>query len=331
MKIALIVPYFGKMLNYFELWMRSCTANPNIDWILFTDDRRQFNYPGNITVKYENFVDFRNRFQSNFDFTISLNHPYKLCDFKPTYGYVLENELKGYDFWGYCDIDMIFGDLSKFITNDVLNNSDKIFSFGHLTLYKNEKEQNMMFTKSKGYKTVLSSNNLFGFDEIGACCENINLVYEKYMLKTFIKYYIADINYKYRRLQLVRNEEIDTDNYIFEYDNGKIHSIYYKYGKLQRTEFMYIHLQKRVMQVRITNKCKDKYLIVSDKFIDNIENINEEQIKYFSGDKRLSQSYIKYQYQFYRNKLKVVLESKNKYELVVDTLRRYNRFKSKTT
>ena len=37
-KIAVIMPYFGKMPNYFDLWLQSCHANSQIDWIIVTDN-----------------------------------------------------------------------------------------------------------------------------------------------------------------------------------------------------------------------------------------------------------------------------------------------------
>lgn len=39
-KIALILPYFRGLPDFFQLWLKSCGANPSIDWFVFTDDRR---------------------------------------------------------------------------------------------------------------------------------------------------------------------------------------------------------------------------------------------------------------------------------------------------
>ena len=37
-KIVLIVPYFGKMPTYFELWMLSASYNKSIDFVILTDN-----------------------------------------------------------------------------------------------------------------------------------------------------------------------------------------------------------------------------------------------------------------------------------------------------
>ena len=42
---------------------------------------------------------------------VTLDRPYKLCDFKPAYGFIFGEYLKEYDYWGHCDIDIVWGDL----------------------------------------------------------------------------------------------------------------------------------------------------------------------------------------------------------------------------
>ena len=65
-------------------------------------------------------------------FHVSLDQSYKLCDFKPAYGFLFEEYLQGYQFWGHCDIDTIMGNLSKLLTDELLNQYDKLFCMGHM-------------------------------------------------------------------------------------------------------------------------------------------------------------------------------------------------------
>ena len=48
MKVALIVLYFGKLPNYFSLFLKSCEVNKDFTWLIFTDDETEFNYPENV-------------------------------------------------------------------------------------------------------------------------------------------------------------------------------------------------------------------------------------------------------------------------------------------
>ena len=135
--IAYVVPYFGKFPKGFQFWLMSCGCNPSIDWLIFTDDRTDYDYPDNVKVTYWTFDQMRTRVQSIFDFPISLERPYKLCDYKPAYGEIFERELRGYDFWGDCDIDLVWGDIRKFYTDEVLENYEKVGFNGHSMLFRN--------------------------------------------------------------------------------------------------------------------------------------------------------------------------------------------------
>ena len=44
-KIVMILPYFGKLPNYFDLWLQSAEKNSTIDWLIYTDDFTAYNYP----------------------------------------------------------------------------------------------------------------------------------------------------------------------------------------------------------------------------------------------------------------------------------------------
>ena len=66
--------------------------------------------------------------QAKYDFSINLPSPYKLCDFKPAYGEIFNEFISSFDYWGYCDVDLIWGNIRKFLSNDLLDKEyDKIF------------------------------------------------------------------------------------------------------------------------------------------------------------------------------------------------------------
>lgn len=90
-RLALIIPYFGKFNSYFQLFLKTCKYNPRTDWIIFTDDKTNFNYPENVHVYYMTFKNMQKLIQSKFDFEVSINKPYKLCDYKVAYGYIFMN------------------------------------------------------------------------------------------------------------------------------------------------------------------------------------------------------------------------------------------------
>ena len=67
MRIVLIVPYFGKFPNYFQLVLNSCRLNEDlIDWYFYTDDHTEYSYPSNCFVHYCTFEEMKERIQKKF-------------------------------------------------------------------------------------------------------------------------------------------------------------------------------------------------------------------------------------------------------------------------
>jgi hypothetical protein len=74
----------------------------------------------------------------------------KSCDLKPAYGVIFAEDLRPYDFWACSDLDIVWGDIRRFVTPDLLRRHDIISSradrlSGHFTLYRNTPETNRAF------------------------------------------------------------------------------------------------------------------------------------------------------------------------------------------
>ena len=170
-KIKFIVCYFGEWPVWFDGFLLSCKHNKDIDWLFFTDCTLPANYPPNIKFVKCPLNYLSELATKKLKFTLKITKPYKLCDLKPAYGLVFEDYLEGYDFWGMCDIDVIFGDIKNFVTNNLLNKFDIISSrkrhtSGHFTLFKNNNEINNIFREIDGYRGGLQSLRCRGLDEI---------------------------------------------------------------------------------------------------------------------------------------------------------------------
>lgn len=57
--IAYVVPYFGKLPKNFQFWLLTCSQNPTIDWIIFTDDKTIFDVPPNVKLIYISFENMK--------------------------------------------------------------------------------------------------------------------------------------------------------------------------------------------------------------------------------------------------------------------------------
>lgn len=169
--IAILICYIGKLPWYFNYFVHSCKYNPTVEFVLVTDDTSYVGViPGNVKFFYQSLTGINSLASEKLGFATNITTGYKLCDFKPCYGVIFSDLLKDYDYWGHGDIDVIFGDIRAFLTQDLLAYHDLIsvrhdFLTGQFLVFRNCEKMNNLFMQSKDYKMVLSSEKHFCFDE----------------------------------------------------------------------------------------------------------------------------------------------------------------------
>lgn len=316
-KIVFICPYFGKLPNnQMDLWLQSCKNNPTIDWIIFTDDDKKLDYPPNVKVIHMEFEDLIDYIQKKFDFKIQLDYPYKLCDFKPVYGYIFDEYIKQYDFWGHCDIsDCIFGNIRKFISDEILELNEKIGFLGHLTLYKNIKNVNerfMLKTKSKiELQEILGAKENKAFDELNIY--SINTIYNEYEfpIKRIDEMYvdISPMRFSFQAVCYDNDYKIlykKNESMFFEWNNGVLYECTIDNLKIKKREIMYVHYQKRKMK-KSFNGTIDRYYVVPNKFIADL-NLNDiKGIIKITKDKVYFTAF-KLKYNSFKHRIKQILK-----------------------
>ena len=254
----------------------SAKKNSTIDFLIITDDNSIIG-SDNIKVKYMEFEELKKSIQSKFDFDICLERPYKLCDYRPAYGLIFADELKGYDFWGHCDLDLVFGDIRHFVTDQVLEENDKVYEHGHFCLYRNI-PQITGTVKNDGpypefnYTEVYSTNDSFGFDEFhGIVCKCHRLNMKMYLnTKDFFDCKTDDL-YFTDAFHVGRSVRT-----IIRYENGKLYAIEVAeeavkikdFSNVEKREIMYFHFQKRdIKGMEEFEKLNENFWIIPNKFI----------------------------------------------------------------
>lgn len=171
-KILLINPYYGTWPIWMPAFLLSCKANPSVTWFIPTDCEIPENHPENVIFVKSSLAELSAQVSEVTGLNIKMQRPYKLNDIRPLFGKIFNNELQGYEFWGHCDIDVIFGDIRSFITDDILNNHDVISArknniAGHFTLYRNNIQINSLYQAHPVYKDAFLNPNSYYFDEVG--------------------------------------------------------------------------------------------------------------------------------------------------------------------
>jgi hypothetical protein len=148
--IAIVVTYFGSPPPWLPAFCRSCQANADVQWLLYTDF--DVPTPANVTIRRTDLREISARASEVVGASISIERAgvRKLCDFKPLYGLLFADDLRGFDVWAHSDLDVIWGDIRRFVTDDLLNGHIIVSPRqrklgGHGTFWRNTEANNRMY------------------------------------------------------------------------------------------------------------------------------------------------------------------------------------------
>ncbi|WNZ43463.1 hypothetical protein Q2T42_16590 [Leptolyngbya boryana CZ1] len=159
-KIILLMPYFGCFPEWFDLYLESCRWNPTIDWLFFTDCGVPENAPANVRFIQMSFQAYQQLVCDRLNINFQTHSTYTVCNLRPAYGWIHQEHLAGYDYFGFGDVDVIYGNLRVFYTDAVLDyntistHSDRVS--GHLFLIKNNEYWVNAFRRIPDWQNLMS-------------------------------------------------------------------------------------------------------------------------------------------------------------------------------
>jgi len=169
-RVLVLIPYFGKWPPWMGLFLESCRRNPSIDWLLPTDcGPLDANAPDNVRTIATSLEEFLHLASNRLGIEIGWNEPYKICDLRLGLGTIFRDHVADYDFFGWGDIDVIYGNLRKFLTHDVLDHD--IVSFcadhlsGHLCLLRNDARVRECYREFEGWRPKMEGSEYVHLDE----------------------------------------------------------------------------------------------------------------------------------------------------------------------
>jgi hypothetical protein len=154
-------------MNFF---VESCKWNPDVRWRFYTDCGEPENHASNIDYVPISFRDYKALVRSRLAIAFDPADPYKLCDLKPALGFVHEQDTAGYPFFGYGDLDVIYGDISHFYGEERLTGLDVVSTHperlsGHFAVLRNTSALRHAFERAADYRALLETPEYTGFDE----------------------------------------------------------------------------------------------------------------------------------------------------------------------
>lgn len=283
MKIKIIIPYFGKLHPLFEIYFLGIQKNEKFDFLLITDQVLEYKSLPNLEIVILTFTEFVEKTNSKID--VQPKSPYKLCDFKPFYGIIFEDYLKGYDYWGYSDIDMILGDLDPIYYIASKNSYDKILDLGHLSFYKNIDTVNFFYKIKRNienqYKYLLNSSIIWVTDEsYSNIIFGVNRVLTEFGMKLYSSRDLFFDTSAFVNEFTDSNKEKINPGFI-EYKNNKLFFVSLSNKKINKKEIIYSHFLKRVVKVLSSD---GSYIIIPYHW-KNVNNYDQSIEKLKDDDK----------------------------------------------
>lgn len=157
LKKLMIAPYFGGLPPWFEDLLDNTNRLRVHGWdFLFWNSRQGFDE----LVKKKLGVK------------VGWGHVRKVTDLFPMFGVIFEDYLRGYDYWGYCGLDQVWGRVDLMLPDEELEKYD-IWSCddemlcGPCTLFANVHFVNSLFTADGSWREVVENTKYYGYDEDG--------------------------------------------------------------------------------------------------------------------------------------------------------------------
>lgn len=248
-----------------------------------------YDVPDNVIIIKKSFQDVQLLIHNNFDEeirqfngkTASIDRPYKLCEYKTAYGWLFKDLFAGYDYWGYYDIDLIWGDLKTFLPENNSNEYVKIFPCGHLSFIRNAAPYNQIYSlvnsmldkyvnqEYHGYKLLrwqdaFSIGDSMFYDEEGGLEPLMNVLTKENGARVFNNVDFDNIlpPWRFDHFQIINSPQCK--NIVYTYHKGHIYRHWLENCQHKAEEISYLHISRRGM--KINTGSKDCYIIYPNVF-----------------------------------------------------------------
>jgi hypothetical protein len=173
-KIILLCLWIGKLPDYFKYHYQTCISNKNVDFLLITDQKIELKYSSNYKIINITLSELKERIDSSMNIDWHFSNNRNICSLKCGLGDIFYDEIKNYSYWGFHDIDTLFGDFNKFvipyleyydiISFGVKNYHDRLS--GPLMIIRNDEKYNKLYRrKFDEFVNKLYNYQIDSFDE----------------------------------------------------------------------------------------------------------------------------------------------------------------------
>lgn len=170
MKALVIIPWFGAFPAWMNAFLTSCAPVSRVDWLIVHDALAPAEVPTNVKFVSFTWEAYRKRFAERCAVDLPSQPDYKMCDAKVFLGTVFEDYIEGYDYFGWGDLDLVYGELDAFLEpllgkHPILSFHEKQLS-NHFVLFRNLPEMRSLYHEVPDYSAKMAAPEYSGLDDI---------------------------------------------------------------------------------------------------------------------------------------------------------------------
>jgi hypothetical protein len=210
-KIALIQVWLGPIPEYFKYHFETIKNLDYIDFLFFTDQEVE-EESDSFKKIYIDKDKIEQLIKTKTGQSVSILNNKKVCDLKASFGHLFEDYLSNYSNYGVYDIDTLFGDVDKFVSEHLFNYD--FISFGSENIFNRLSGPFLIFKNTEKVKKSYLCDYFFEMMKN----PEVTCFEENYFFENIVKQ-----NFSYKILKNVCNfieKEGCFANYYTEWDNG---------------------------------------------------------------------------------------------------------------
>jgi hypothetical protein len=169
-KARVIIPWFGSFPPWINAFLNSCAPVTSVDWLIIHDKPPPDVYPCNVEFKRFGWEEYRRLFRDKCSVELPPRPDYKICDAKVFLGTVFEEALQDYDYFGWGDLDLVYGELDAFLRP--LLGQYSVISFhrdflsNHFVLFRNTPVLRGLFRKVPDFSGKMALPEYAELDDV---------------------------------------------------------------------------------------------------------------------------------------------------------------------
>ncbi|MCP3941314.1 MAG: hypothetical protein GY710_07510 [Desulfobacteraceae bacterium] len=170
-RCSFLVPFFGNLPPYFDLWAKSCEANyKNFHWFVYNDKidtKCRINKA--VTLIPYTYEEMVSEFKTHLNINISGYFLRRVCDYRIMFYFTRKEKenLDSFHFIGFTDMDMVYGRLMKFMPENMTKfsmiSADNKRPCGPFTLINRTQIQSI--AEHKDIKAIMEEKTHHSFNE----------------------------------------------------------------------------------------------------------------------------------------------------------------------